>query len=239
MKGTVHYEVRGNVALMTIDNPPVNPLSSGVRQGLHDGLTQALADDAVAAIVLTGAGRAFIAGADISEFGGKSEGPSLGDCLAAMDNSSKPIVAAINGTAFGGGLEVALCCHYRVIAPSAPVGLPEVKLGLLPGAGGTQRLPRLIGAEKALSFILSGDPIPGPAAVQMGIADHLSEGNIVEDGLSFAADIIAKGSPIRRIRDEEEIVRQARDNTEIFDNAKERRTQNAQAFRAGNDRAVR
>ena len=175
MKGTVHYEVRGNVALMTIDNPPVNPLSSGVRQGLHDGLTQALADDAVAAIVLTGAGRAFIAGADISEFGGKSEGPSLGDCLAAMDNSSKPIVAAINGTAFGGGLEVALCCHYRVIAPSAPVGLPEVKLGLLPGAGGTQRLPRLIGAEKALSFILSGDPIPGPAAVQMGIADHLSE----------------------------------------------------------------
>ena len=220
MKGTVHYEVRGNVALMTIDNPPVNPLSSGVRQGLHDGLTQALADDAVAAIVLTGAGRAFIAGADISEFGGKSEGPSLGDCLAAMDNSSKPIVAAINGTAFGGGLEVALCCHYRVIAPSAPVGLPEVKLGLLPGAGGTQRLPRLIGAEKALSFILSGDPIPGPAAVQMGIADHLSEGNIVEDGLSFAADIIAKGSPIRRIRDEEEIVRQARDNAEIFDNAR-------------------
>ena len=220
MKGTVHYEVRGNVALMTIDNPPVNPLSSGVRQGLHDGLTQALADDAVAAIVLTGAGRAFIAGADISEFGGKSEGPSLGDCLAAMDNSSKPIVAAINGTAFGGGLEVALCCHYRVIAPSAPVGLPEVKLGLLPGAGGTQRLPRLIGAEKALSLILSGDPIPGPAAVQMGIADHLSEGNIVEDGLSFAADIIAKGSPIRRIRDEEEIVRQARDNTEIFDNAR-------------------
>ena len=220
MKGTVHYEVRGNVALMTIDNPPVNPLSSGVRQGLHDGLTQALADDAVAAIVLTGAGRAFIAGADISEFGGKSEGPSLGDCLAAMDNSSKPIVAAINGTAFGGGLEVALCCHYRVIAPSAPVGLPEVKLGLLPGAGGTQRLPRLIGAEKALSFILSGDPIPGPAAVQMGIADHLSEGDIVEDGLSFAADIIAKGSPIRRIRDEEEIVRQARDNAEIFDNAR-------------------
>ena len=107
MKGTVHYEVRGNVALMTIDNPPVNPLSSGVRQGLHDGLTQALADDAVAAIVLTGAGRAFIAGADISEFGGKSEGPSLGDCLAAMDNSSKPIVAAINGTAFGGGMRLA------------------------------------------------------------------------------------------------------------------------------------
>ncbi|MEL0049075.1 MAG: enoyl-CoA hydratase-related protein, partial [Gammaproteobacteria bacterium] len=220
MKGTVHYEVRGNVALMTIDNPPVNPLSSGVRQGLHDGLSQALSDDAVAAIVLTGAGRAFIAGADISEFGGKSEGPSLHDCLTAMDNSSKPIVAAINGTAFGGGLEVALCCHYRVIAPSAPVGLPEVKLGLLPGAGGTQRLPRLIGAEKALDFMLSGDPIPGPAAVAMGIADELAEGDIVEAGLAFAENLIAKGSPIRRIRDEEEIVRQARDNAEIFDNAR-------------------
>ena len=142
MKGTVHYEVRDDVALMTIDNPPVNPLSSGVRQGLNDGIAQALADDGVKAIVLTGAGRAFIAGADISEFGGESKGPGLADCLNAMDDSTKPIVAAINGTAFGGGLEVALCCHYRVIAPSAPVGLPEVKLGLLPGAGGTQRLPR-------------------------------------------------------------------------------------------------
>jgi len=220
MKGTVHYEVRGNVALMTIDNPPVNPLSSGVRQGLHDGVTQALADDSVAAIVLTGAGRAFIAGADISEFGGKSEGPSLHDCLTAMDNSSKPIVAAINGTAFGGGLEVALCCHYRVIAPAAPVGLPEVKLGLLPGAGGTQRLPRLIGAEKALNFMLSGDPIPGPAAVAMGIADQLAEGDIVEAGLAFAADLIAKGSPVRRIRDEEEVVQSARGNAEIFDAAR-------------------
>ena len=220
MKGTVHYELRGNVALMTIDNPPVNPLSSGVRQGLHDGVTLALADDSVAAIVLTGAGRAFIAGADISEFGGKSEGPSLLDCLTAMDNSSKPIVAAINGTAFGGGLEVALCCHYRVIAPAAPVGLPEVKLGLLPGAGGTQRLPRLIGAEKALNFMLSGDPIPGPAAVAMGIADQLAEGDIVEAGLAFAADLIAKGSPVRRIRDEEEVVQSARGNAEIFDAAR-------------------
>ena len=148
MKGTVHYELRGDIALMTIDNPPVNPLSSGVRQGLSDGVNAALADDHVKAIILTGAGRAFIAGADISEFGGKAEGPSLHDCLTTMENSAKPIIAAINGTAFGGGLEVALCCHYRVIAASAPVGLPEVKLGLLPGAGGTQRLPRLIGAQK-------------------------------------------------------------------------------------------
>ena len=220
MKGTVHYELRGDTALMTIDNPPVNPLSSGVRKGLHDGVNAALADDNVKAIVLTGAGRAFIAGADISEFGGKSEGPSLHDCLTTMENSAKPIIAAINGTAFGGGLEVALCCHYRVIAPSAPVGLPEVKLGLLPGAGGTQRLPRLIGAQKALDFILSGDPIPGPQATAMGIADALAEGDVVESAMKFAADIIAKGSPVRRIRDEEDIVAQDRGNAEMFDAAR-------------------
>ena len=220
MKGTVHYELRGDIALMTIDNPPVNPLSSGVRQGLSDGVNAALADDNVKAIVLTGAGRAFIAGADISEFGGKAEGPSLHDCLTTMENSAKPIIAAINGTAFGGGLEVALCCHYRVIAASAPVGLPEVKLGLLPGAGGTQRLPRLIGAQKALDFILSGDPIPGPVATQMGIADALADGDVIESAMAFAADIIAKGSPVRRIRDEEDIVAKDRGNAEMFDAAR-------------------
>ncbi len=220
MKGTVHYELRGDIALMTIDNPPVNPLSSGVRQGLSDGVNAALADDNVKAIILTGAGRAFIAGADISEFGGKAEGPSLHDCLTTMENSAKPIIAAINGTAFGGGLEVALCCHYRVIAASAPVGLPEVKLGLLPGAGGTQRLPRLIGAQKALDFILSGDPIPGPLATQMGIADALADGDVIESAMAFAADIIAKGSPVRRIRDEEDIVAKDRGNAEMFDAAR-------------------
>ena len=220
MKGTVHYELRGDIALMTIDNPPVNPLSSGVRQGLSDGVNAALADDNVKAIILTGAGRAFIAGADISEFGGKAEGPSLHDCLTTMENSAKPIIAAINGTAFGGGLEVALCCQYRVIAASAPVGLPEVKLGLLPGAGGTQRLPRLIGAQKALDFILSGDPIPGPMATQMGIADALADGDVIESAMAFAADIIAKGSPVRRIRDEEEIVAKDRGNAEMFDAAR-------------------
>ena len=220
MKGTVHYELRDNIALMTIDNPPVNPLSSGVRKGLDDGITQALADDAVEAIVLTGAGRAFIAGADISEFGGASDGPGLMDCLNAMDASSKPIVAAINGTAFGGGLEVALCCHYRVIAPSAPVGLPEVKLGLLPGAGGTQRLPRLIGAEKALNFILSGDPIPGPEAHALGIADAVADGDVVEAAISFAQNIIEQGASTRRIRDEDDKLEADRGNAELFDNAR-------------------
>ena len=224
MKGTVHYEVRGNIALMTIDNPPVNPLSSGVRQGLFDGVNTALADDAVEAVVLTGAGRAFIAGADISEFGGESQGPGLQECQEAMENSSKPMVAAINGTAFGGGLEVALCCHYRVIAPSAQVGLPEVKLGLLPGAGGTQRLPRLVGAEKALSFMLSGDGIPGPAAVELGIADELVDGDIVDGAIAYAQNLIEQGSPVRRIRDEDSLLIPDRERPEIFDNARKEAT---------------
>lgn len=220
MKGTVHYEVRDDVALLTIDNPPVNPLSSGVRQGLHDGLQKALADDNVKAMVLTGKGRAFIAGADISEFGGASEGPSLHDCLNAMDASDKPIVAAINGTAFGGGLEVALCCHYRLIAPKAQVGLPEVKLGLLPGAGGTQRLPRLVGAEKALGFMLSGDGIPGPAATELGITDQVAEGDVVDASIAFARELIGKGSPIKRVRDDDSLLIADRERPEIFDEAR-------------------
>ena len=220
MKGTVHYEKRGNVALLTIDNPPVNPLSGGVRQGLTDGVAKALADDKVEAIVITGAGRAFIAGADISEFGKEPQGPSLLDCLDTMDDSPKPIIAAINGTAFGGGLEVALCCHYRVIAPTAPVGLPEVKLGLLPGAGGTQRIPRLIGAEKALQFILSGDPVPGPLAVDMGIADELAKGDVVEDAIAFAQKIVDAGGQTRRIRDEGAKLEADRKNPAIFAEAR-------------------
>jgi 3-hydroxyacyl-CoA dehydrogenase len=221
MKGTVHYETRDGVALLTVDNPPVNPLSSGVRQGLHDGVARALADDAVKAIVLTGAGRAFIAGADISEFGAAaSQGPGLHEVLKTMEASSKPIVAAINGTAFGGGLEVALCCDYRVAAPKAPVGLPEVKLGLLPGAGGTQRLPRLIGAEKALAFMLSGDPIPAPEARQLGIVDDVVDGDVVEGAIAFARRMLAEGGKLRKIRDESERVEADRDNPELFAEAR-------------------
>lgn len=220
MKGTVHYETRGNIALMTVDNPPVNPLSSGVRQGLHDGFTKALADDAVQAVILTGAGRAFIAGADISEFGGASQGPGLHECLKLMEDSSKPIVAALNGTAFGGGLEVALCCDYRVASPTAPVGLPEVKLGLLPGAGGTQRLPRLVGAEKALDFILSGDPALAPQAKALGIVDEVIEGDIIDGATAYANDLIANGSPLRKIRNETKHIEADRGNQEIFAEAR-------------------
>lgn len=217
LKGTVHYEQRNELAVLTVDNPPVNPLSSGVRQGLHDGFSRALADDTVRAVVLTGAGRAFIAGADISEFGAAGNaGPSLHDVLTMMENSAKPIVAAINGTAFGGGLEVALCCDYRVAAPGAPVGLPEVKLGLLPGAGGTQRLPRLIGAEQALQFILTGDPIPAPRALELGIVDAVSDGPVLDGAIAFARQVLAEGGRVRKIRNERDRVAADRDNPEIF-----------------------
>jgi 3-hydroxyacyl-CoA dehydrogenase len=218
MKGTVHYEARGNIALLSIDNPPVNPLSSGVRQGLFDGVSSALADDAIEAIVLTGMHRAFIAGADISEFGAAAtEGVGLGEALDKMEGSTKPIIAAINGTAFGGGLEVALCCDYRIAAPTAPVGLPEVKLGLLPGAGGTQRLPRLIGAEAAVQAIVSGNPIMAPDALTMGIVDRVASGDIVDDAIAYAQEIIGAGAATRKIRDLEDKVAADRGNTALFE----------------------
>ncbi|MFP6795122.1 MAG: 3-hydroxyacyl-CoA dehydrogenase NAD-binding domain-containing protein [Pseudomonadales bacterium] len=218
MKGTVHYEARGNIALLSIDNPPVNPLSSGVRQGLFDGVSSALADDAIEAIVLTGMHRAFIAGADISEFGAAAtEGVGLGEALDKMEGSTKPIIAAINGTAFGGGLEVALCCDYRIAAATAPVGLPEVKLGLLPGAGGTQRLPRLIGAEAAVQAIVSGNPIMAPDALTMGIVDRVASGDIVDDAIAYAQEIIGAGATTRKIRDLEDKVSVDRGNTALFE----------------------
>jgi 3-hydroxyacyl-CoA dehydrogenase len=231
----VHYEKRGQIALLSIDNPPVNPLSSGVRQGLYDGVTQALGDADVKAIVLTGMHRAFIAGADISEFGSAAtDGVGLHDALEKMEDSDKPIIAAINGTAFGGGLEVALCCDYRIAAASAPVGLPEVKLGLLPGAGGTQRLPRLIGAELAVKAIVSGNPIFAPEALEMGIIDKIAAGDIVEEGITYAEEIVAAGSVTRKIRDMNDKIAADRGNTELFKEAKARlektnRNQNAPA----------
>ena len=218
MKGTVHYEARGNIALLSIDNPPVNPLSSGVRQGLFDGVSSALADDAIEAIVLTGMHRAFIAGADISEFGAAAtEGVGLGEALDKMEGSTKPIIAAINGTAFGGGLEVALCCDYRIAAAAAPVGLPEVKLGLLPGAGGTQRLPRLVGAEAAVQAIVSGNPIMAPDALTMGIVDRVASGDIIDDAIAYAHEIIADGAATRKVRDLEDKISADRGNTALFE----------------------
>src|SRR5256712_11687026 len=162
---SVDLDRRGRIAVLTINNPPVNALSQHVRQGLRDGVTQAVADAGVAAIVITWAGRTFIAGADITEFGKPPQAPSLHEVLDLIESSSKPVIAAVHGTALGGGLEVTLACHYRVGVKDARFGLPEVKLGLLPGAGGTQRLPRVAGVEKPLGMMTSGDPIRADEAL--------------------------------------------------------------------------
>lgn len=212
MKGTVHYEVKDGVAVLTVDNPPVNPLSSGVRKGLDEGIARALEDDNIKGVVLTGAGRAFIAGADISEFGKPPQPPSLESCLRAMENSSKPIVAAINGTAFGGGLEVALCCDFRIASPKAQVGLPEVNLGLLPGAGGTQRLPRLVGVKEGLNCILTGRSIPISEARQMGIVDEIADADkLIGSAVAMAKAKGEKGE-VRKVRNEKDRLLAAQDN---------------------------
>jgi len=200
MSETVRYERRGDIAVITVDNPPVNALSSSVRQGLADSLAQGLADDAVKAFVLIGAGRTYIAGADIREFGKPMTGPGLQQFITDYENSPKPIVVAIHGTALGGGLEVALGCHYRVAVASAQLGLPEVKLGILPGAGGTQRMPRVIGVKAALDMITSGDPIPAAKAKAIGLVDDIVEGDLLEGAIKFAEIVaIPGGTKGRRI----------------------------------------
>jgi 3-hydroxyacyl-CoA dehydrogenase len=205
MKGTVHYETRGAVAVLTIDNPPVNTLSSGVRQGLYDHVKAAQGDAAVEAVVVIGKGGTFIAGADITEFGDPNAGgASLHDVLAAMEASDKPIVAAIAGNGLGGGLETALCCGYRVATAGARVGLPEVNLGLLPGAGGTQRLPRVIGAQAALSFMITGKPVEAASAKEHGLVDEIIEGDLLEGAIAFAQKVLEEGGSPRKVRDRTE-----------------------------------
>ena len=216
--GTVHYAVRDRVALLTIDNPPVNPMSSGVRFYLSQHLETALADDAVDAVVVTGKGRAFIAGADIRDFG-KTPNPDeqpkqpAGELIEA---SAKPVVAAVNGTAFGGGLELALTCHYRVAAPGAPVGLPEIKIGLLPGGGGTQRLPRLIGAERAMMAILTGDPFDTEEALALGIVDEIVDGDLVAGAIAFAKAKASAGGPHPLVRNRRDKIEADRANPDVF-----------------------
>ena len=220
-------DIADGIAVLTLNSPPVNALSGPVRQGLYDGISAALADDNAKAIVLICAGRTFIAGADISEFG--KPGPrtvSLNETFEAIENSNKPVIAAIHGTALGGGLEVALTCHYRVAVASARAGLPEVKLGLLPGAGGTQRLPRLTGAADALKLITSGDQMSAKEALGYGIFDQVVEGDLKEGAIAFAKSVIGKPSP--RVRDRDEKVVGDRGNTKLFADF---RKANARAFR--------
>lgn len=191
---SVTMEKDGEVAVIIVNNPPVNALSWHVRQGLEDHFTAALADDSVQAIVLRCAGATFIAGADISEFGKPPRGPDFNAVLNSIEAASKPVVAAIHGTALGGGLETALVCHYRVAVPSAKLGVPEVKLGLLPGAGGTQRLPRVVGVEAAATMVSTGDPLPAAKAKELGLVDELAgEDSLAADAIAFARAKIADG----------------------------------------------
>lgn len=198
----------GNVAVITVNNPPVNALSPGVPEGIASSFQRAIADDSVEGIVLIGGGRTFIAGADIKEFA-KIRSGQRGDLnvhalLGSIEDSTKPAVAAIHGTALGGGLEFAMAFHYRVAAPSAQLGQPEVKLGIIPGAGGTQRLPRLTGIEKAVEMCAFGDPLTAETALSYGLVDRVIEGDLLTGAIEFIREVIADGKPPVKTRDRNE-----------------------------------
>ena len=195
--------VEGDIALLCVDSPPVNALSLAVREGILGGLEKALSDPVVSAVILICGGRTFFAGADISEFGKPLQLPTLWDVIDALDAAGKPIIAAIHGTALGGGFEVALACHYRIADPAAKFGFPEVTLGILPAAGGTQRLPRLVSPDDALEMIVGGGPIDAGTALAKGIVDELAPpAELREGAIAFARRIAADGRPLRRISDE-------------------------------------
>ena len=210
-------EKDGNISIITLNSPPVNALSAPVREGLHKGISEARNDKETEAIVIICEGRTFIAGADISEFGKEPKGPSLFEVQEFIEDSDKPVIAAIHGTALGGGLEVALTCHYRIAVPSAKCGLPEVNLGLLPGAGGTQRLPRVVGVEKALQMVTSGQHVPAKQCLEIGLVDEISnEDNLRQDSISFAKKIVSENRPLVKISEMNDKVEAARGNENIF-----------------------
>ena len=229
---SVDLDRRGRVAVVTVNNPPVNALSQHVRQGLDEGLKKAIADPAVSAIVITCAGRTFIAGADITEFGKPPVPPSLHTVLDVIESSPKPVIAAIHGTALGGGLEVTLACHYRVGVKDARFGLPEVKLGLLPGAGGTQRLPRVVGVEKALSMMVSGDPIRAEEALKHGLLDEIVAGDLTAAGIAFAEKVLNERRPLKKIRDLDDKLSVVRGKPEVFEEFRKSVARQTRGFRA-------
>jgi 3-hydroxyacyl-CoA dehydrogenase len=218
MTNLVQLTKENGIAVITINNPPVNALSPGVPEGISEALDQIAQDDAIKAAVLIGGGRTFIAGADIKEFGkmtsGKPRGAGLLPFLLKIEDSKKPVIVAIHGTAFGGGLEVAMACHYRVAVSSAQVGQPEVKLGIIPGAAGTQRLPRLAGVAKAVEMCTTGNPIKAAEALQFGIVDRIIEGDLLAGAIAFAREAAAK--PIPKTRERNEKLGTVADNAPIF-----------------------
>lgn len=229
---TVELKIQNSIALLKVNNPPVNALGINVRKGIADGVQKADQDDQIKAILIICQGRTFFAGADIREFGKPPEEPILTQMLDVIEACTKPVIAAIHGTAFGGGLETALTCHYRVAASSARLGLPEVKLGLLPGAGGTQRLPRLVGPEKALKMIASGNPIGAREALQIGLIDQIIEGDLLQGAIAFTEKVIADGSPLRKVSEMNKKVEAVRGKPEIFADFRKSIARRARGFEA-------
>jgi 3-hydroxyacyl-CoA dehydrogenase len=224
MTDLVQLTTDNDIAIITINNPPVNALSPGVPEGISEALDRISKDDSVKAAVLIGGGRTFVAGADIKEFGkmtssGKSRGAGLTPFLLKMEDSTKPVIVAIHGTAFGGGLELAMAGHYRVAVSSAQVGQPEVKLGLIPGAAGTQRLPRLAGVAKAVEMCMAGNPVKADEALKFGIIDRIIEGDLLAGAVKFAREVAGKPAPKTRERNEK--LGNAADNAAIFSSARE------------------
>ena len=219
MSEVVKVERHDAVAIVTVNSPPVNALSAAVRKGIADGVKSAQADDSVKAIVIACAGRTFIAGADITEFGKPPQSPSLHEVIEVIENSSKPVIAAIHGTALGGGLELALGAHFRVATKDAKLGLPEVKLGLLPGAGGTQRLPRAVGPEMAVTMIVGGNPISAAEALKNGLIEEIVDGEPAVGGEAFARKVLAEKRPLRKLRDDDSKLAAAKADKSIFTNA--------------------
>ncbi len=229
----VDLSVEDGVAVVTVNSPPVNALSVDVRNGLSAAFQQVLGDTAVRAIVLICEGRTFIAGADISAFGQPPQGASVLDMLKAIEGAAQPVIAAIHGTALGGGFEVALACHYRVAVPSAKCGLPEVKLGLLPGAGGTQRLPRIVGVERALEMLTSGEHVGARACLAMGLIDALvDEGKLRAGAIAFARALVAEERPLKQVRDLDDKLAAARAQPEIFTNFRQANARKFRGFQA-------
>ena len=223
------FDADGRVGVITVDNPPVNALSAAVRTGIAEGVAKAIADPEIGAIVIICEGRTFFAGADITEFGKAPIEPTLRQLLEILEEAPKPIIAAIHGTALGGGLELALVAHYRVAVPSAKCGLPEVNLGLLPGAGGTQRLPRIVGVRKALEMLTSGSQMSARQALEAGLLDELvEEGSLRGDAIAFSNRVLEEKRPLLKVRDRDEKIEEARANPQIFD---EFRKTNARKFR--------
>jgi 3-hydroxyacyl-CoA dehydrogenase len=200
--GTVAADLRDHVMILTLDNPPINALSWSVRSALFEAITAVEGDADIHAVIIRSAGTHFVAGADIREFEQEPRPPLLNDVLQCVEACSKPVVAAMHGSVLGGGLELALACHYRLAPANASFGMPEIRLGLLPGSGGTQRLPRLIGAAESVKFMLSGDPIGGDRAYALGIIDRLVANAELDHALAYARELVAQGGPPRRLRDQ-------------------------------------